>query len=198
MVEEASSLFGKEKNEPCPHLVFSTLSEQDRGGPAFLLVSPRCRCRLLRMKSFFRHSQVWLALLSGHLVLAAPSLCLAGLLMHPCECESTGCSEGAGCSDGCSDECDCSPQGCSHDDCENDPCQTRSTSAPDRPGRIDLDLSLRLVAPLFLLPAAFLETAFEAGGPMARLGRRSFGVSLGPPGVLKRIPYHSADLPLLR
>ncbi len=146
------------------------------------------------MKTFFRRSQVWLALLTGHLVLAAPSLCLAGLLKHACECESTmedggstGCSEGhAG---------GCSPEGCSHDDCENDPCQTRSTNAPDRPGRIDLDLSSeRLAAPLFLLPSAFLETVFATGGPLARLGHRSFGISL----ALKRIPFFSADIPLLR
>ena len=147
-----------------------------------------------------KRSQVWLALLTGHLVLAAPSLCLAGLLKHVCACESTVggtevCSDCSDCSEGSEDRASgCSPDGCSHDACENDPCQTRSTSAPDRPGRIDLDLNLRLVAPHFLLPSAFLETAFETGGPLARFGY----TSLGPPGFLRRIPFHTADVPLLR
>ncbi len=150
------------------------------------------------MKPFFRHSQVWLAVLTAPLVLAAPSLCIAGLLKHPCECAgaSSGCSEGCSTGSGSSEgrESGCSPDGCSHDDCDNDPCQTRSTSAPDRPGRIELDLSLgRLAAPLFLLPSALLKTTFEAC-PLGRLGY----TSLGSPGVLKRIPYHSADIPLLR
>ena len=132
------------------------------------------------MSTGFRRRLSLPGLLASCIVVAAPTLCLAGVLTHLCACE--GVSAECGCSDACCEVC-------THDGCENDPCQTRLTRQAGT--RYEFDVTLAgLGGKLFLGPV--LTTAIPT------FPSRHGGYStLGPPGIRKRIPYHPSDIPFL-
>ncbi|MBN1443604.1 MAG: hypothetical protein JXA90_12915 [Planctomycetes bacterium] len=122
-----------------------------------------------------------------------PTLCLGGLIPHPCFCESAA-REAHEHVDppGHSQTGRESAGECSHDGCEEDPCKSWLPDAPpalkDRGSPQPLDLSLQSGSPA-LAASAGIGTYLAGADPRSQDRQRE--------GPRATIPYPPADRPLL-
>lgn len=108
-----------------------------------------------------------------------PTLCLAGVMSHACECECDT-ELGFPCETSCDHE-----SSCRHESgCADDPCSIRVV----RPERQDLDLSVCLPVAVCLMGAGA-----ESSDPPVGVSRGSW-----LDGLRREYPFHfDSDLPLL-